>query len=221
VAAAAVLAVAGILVAVNRHRGDDPDRSLATGASTTTSSSSVATTEPPATSTSVARPTTTNRTTSTTAVRRTTIAPTTTKGPGPTASTTTTLRSRACTDAQIEVTAASDKARYGPGETVTATISLRNKSASTCSFSGYSLNAQILDPSGKAMAGFGVVADPLPGTDAPLAPGQVIRHSGPWDQRVCGEPACGRAPADTAYTISARWVFAGLTYSVTTTFVLV
>ena len=220
--AALLLAGAGIAVAATR---DDSDETAAPAPTTTvqpvdTTSSTVpdtTTTTVPVIATST--PPSSRVTSTPTTVRRgNTTVPrvTTTRPPG--SPTTTTSAVPSCVPANIEVTIATDQASYSAGQQVTMTSTLRNKSSDTCFYNGYGFTSAFKDTAGKTIIAQSVIADSF--ADVPLRPGQTITHSGPWDQRLCSEPACGRAPLGP-YTAAATWNFAAFTYEFTTTFNLV
>nr|MDQ3643390.1 hypothetical protein [Actinomycetota bacterium] len=123
-----------------------------------------------------------------------------------------------CKPAQIEVTIDTNEPSYRPGQEVKATSTLRNKSSDTCFYNGYGFTSAFKDEARKTIIAQSVIADSF--ADVPLRPGQTITHSGSWDQRLCHEPGCGRAPLGP-YTAAATWNFASFTYEFTTTFNLV
>ena len=217
--AALGLAGAGIAVAATR---DDSDDTAAQGPPTTT--------EQPADTTSSTVPDTTttvpvivtstppsSRVTSTptTARRGNTTVPRVTTTRPPVSPTTTTSAVPSCKPANIEVTITTNRPSYTAGQEVTMTSRLRNKSAETCFYNGYAFTSAFKHEDGRTIVGQSVIADSF--ADVPLRPGQTITHSGSWDQRLCGEPACVRAPAGP-YTAAATWNFAASTYDVWTTF---
>ena len=160
-----------------------------------------------------------SRVTSTpTTVRRgnTTVPRVTTTRP-PTSPTTTTGAVPACKPAQIDVAITTDRASYGPGPEVKATSTLRNKSSDTCFYNGFGFTSEFKDTAGKPIISQSVIADSF--ADVPLRPGQTITNSGTWDQRLCREPGCGRAPAGP-YIAAATWNFAAVTYEVTVSFIV-
>ena len=219
--AALILAGAGIAVAATRDGSDETaaqappttteqlaDTTSSTVPDTTTTVPLIVTSTPPS-----------NRVTSTptTARRGNTTVPRVTTTRPPVSPTTTSPAQPFCKPANIEVTIATDSPSYGPGQAVKATSTLRNKSSDTCFYNGYGFTSAFKN-AGKTIISQSVIADSF--ADVPLRPGQTITHSGAWDQRLCHEPGCGRAPLGP-YTAVARWNFASFTYEFTTTFNLV
>ncbi len=218
--AALILAGAGIAVAATRDNSEETaaqappttteqpaDTTSSTVPDTTTTVPVIVTSTPPSSSVT-STPTTARRGRVTTTVPRVT----TTRPPG--SPTTTTGAVPSCKPAQIEVTIDTNEPSYRPNQEVTVTSTLRNKSADTCFYNGYGFTSAFKD-AGKTIISQSVIADSF--ADVPLRPGQTITHSGSWDQRLCHEPGCGRAPLGP-YTAVARWNFASFTYEFTTTF---
>jgi hypothetical protein len=221
---AVVLAGAGIVAAAVHDDGGKPlaasvptttvvppgetSTSVVPGGATTTSNA------PAPASTSI--PPTTARRTTTTVTGRTTVAPATTVRP---ATTSTTANAKPpCTAAQIEVTAATDQASYLPAQPVTLTSSIRNRSSSPCYYLGYTFGVAFTDANGSPYGGTSLVADVL--EDTPLAPGQRLTHTTPWDHRQCPVTiTCGPLPSGT-YTGTVTWVFPGGPYVRTVPIVL-
>jgi hypothetical protein len=207
---AVVLAGSGVVAAAVH---DDDKKPLAvavpatilpreTETSTSTLPTTTTTVAPAATTTST--PPTTARSSTTTTTRRTTATPTTTVVP-PTS--TTVSAKPACTAAQIEVTAATDQASYLPTQTVTVNSTIRNRSSSTCYYLGYTFGVGFFDAEGHSYSGQSLVADVL--EETPLAPGQRLTHSVPWDHRQCPVTiTCGALPAGN-YSAKVTWVFPG------------
>ena len=219
--AALILAGAGIAVAATRDNSEETaaqappttteqpaDTTSSTVPDTTTTVPVIVTSTPPSSSVT-STPTTARRGRVTTTVPRVT----TTRPPG--SPTTTTGAVPFCKPANIEVTVTTDRPSYTAGQEVTMTSRLRNKSAETCFYNGYAFTSAFKHEDGRTIVGQSVIADSF--ADVPLRPGQTITHSGAWDQRLCSEPACGRAPAGP-YTAAATWNFAASTYEVWTTF---
>jgi hypothetical protein len=210
-AAALILAVAG-LVAAATH---DPDEEMARGAApveTTTSfpepSSTTATlmttTVPVVPTTRSASPFTTLRRGATTTIARGTTtsrpaSPTTTSGAPP-----------PCTPAQIEITAATEKASYARNEKVRVDSTLRNRSADTCFFVSYSFSASFRNPAGEELSAYN--SNPAGSPNRPFAPGQVIRASATWDPLACADPTCFAAPGGD-YSVLVTWGFPGGPYT--------
>ena len=219
--AALLLAGMGIAVAATR---DDSDETAAPVATTTvqpvdTTSSTVPDTSTTTVPVIVTSTPPSSRVTSTpTTVRRgnTTVPRVTTTRP-PASPTTTTGAVPNCKPAQIDVTITTNRPSYTAGQEVRATSTLRNKSSETCFYNGYGFTSAFKDTAGKMIIGQSVIADSF--ADVPLRPGQTITHSGTWDQRLCGEPACGRAPTGP-YIAAATWNFAGFTYEFTVSFIV-
>jgi hypothetical protein len=223
---AVVLAGAGVVAAAVHDNGES--NPLAESVTTTTvpkpgeTSTSVdpgattTSTPPPAGATTSTPPTTVRGATTTTATGRTTVPPTTTTRP---VATSTTVNAKpACTSAQIEVTAASDRASYLPAEPATITSTIRNRSSSTCYYLGYTFGVAFTDAAGHPYGGQSLVADVL--EETALAPGQRLTHTVPWDHRQCPVTiTCGPLPSGT-YTATVTWVFPGGPYLRTVPIVL-
>jgi hypothetical protein len=212
--AALILSVAG-LVAAATH---DPDEEMARGAApveTTTSfpepTSTSSTTTTLMTTTVPVVPTTRSGSPSTTLRRgvTTTVARGTTTS-RPASPTTTSATAPPCTAAQIEITAATEKASYARNEKVKVDSTLRNRSADTCFFVSYSFSASFRDPRGDERNAYN--SNPPGSPDTPLAPGQVIRASATWDPLACPDPTCFAAPAGD-YSVLVTWRFPGGPYT--------
>ena len=215
--AAVLLAGAGLAVAATR---DDPNETAGPTPTTTVQQVDITSSTVPDTSTTtvpviVTSTPPTSRTTPTTVRRANTTVPRVTTTRPPTA--TTTGSTPSCKPAQIDVTIATDPAGGGPGQEVKATSTLGNKSSEVCFYNGYAFTSAFRHADGRPIIAQSVIADSF--ADVPLRPGQTITNSGTWDQRLCREPACGRAPAGP-YIAAATWNFAGSSYEVTVSFIV-
>lgn len=212
--AALILALAGLVAAVTHHPGAEVVRGAAPVETTTSfpePTSTTATTTTLTTSAVPVVPTTRSGSPSTTLPRgvTTTVARGTTTS-GPASPTTTSATAPPCTAAQIEITAATDKASYPRNEKVKVDSTLRNRSADTCFFDSYSFSASFRDPRGGELNAAN--SNPAGSPDTPLAPGQVIRASATWDPLACPDPTCFAAPAGD-YSVLVTWGFPGGPYT--------
>jgi hypothetical protein len=209
--AALLLAGAGIAAAAVHDDDDGTPAALdqsATTTSTTAPEPTTTTTEPPTTTTS----TTPASTTSTT--RRGTT--TTTRRPATTTTPTTAARPVTdCTAAQIEVTAATDKATFGQGEPVRVDSTLRNRSSTACTYSSYNFSATFYDPAGNMVTGYNQHADGFGPT--PFGAGQAQAASVSWDRLTCPEPLC-KATTPGDYRVIVTWTFPGGPYTTSRSF---
>ena len=211
--AALLLAVAG-LVAAATH---DPDEEMAGGAAPVETTAfpeptSTSSTTPALMTTTLPIVPTTRSGSPATTVRRgvpTTVARGTTTS-RPASPTTTSATAPPCTAAQIEITAATEKASYARNEKVKVDSTLRNRSADTCFFVSYTFSASFRDPRGDELNAYN--SNPAGSPDRPFAPGQVIRASATWDPLACPDPTCFAAPAGD-YSVLVTWGFPGGPYT--------
>lgn len=184
--------------------GDRADISSLASVSTTEPSTTVASTTTQGATTTTAPSSTTERAT-TSVPGTTTRRPTTTRAPTTTAAG---GAAPACSAAQLEVTATTDKTSYRPGETVRFQGILRNRSGAPCTYTSYTASSRIDGPSGTPVRPSAIlVADAF--RDTQLAAGATLSHPGTWDQQACPSGgSCSQAPPGT-YTARVGWGFSG------------
>ena len=216
---AALLAAAGVVSAVAYEDDDDSVAEARGGAEVTTTTTvtipeaTTSTTVLPPETTTTSPPTTTPRTTTT---RRTTT--TTTRR------TTTTAAPRGpaavCAADQIDVSGRPERLDYRAGQPVTVRTTIRNRSASPCSYNGYTVTITFVDPGGAPIVASSVIADDF--EVRTFAPGATFSHSATWEPseacvgptRPCPTPAAG------IYSTQTVWGFSGGRYTATQDFVL-